>query len=117
MPCGDGTGPRGQGPRTGRGMGFCKREGGRQGMEFARGMGFGRGMGRGRFRGWNRGRWTYRQDLEDGPATDESLDPIQGLSKRLDNLQDQVAKLTHLLEKSDARPTGAPAEETDEENA
>lgn len=36
MPCGDGTGPRGLGMGTGRGLGFC-------GTGFRRG--FGRGMG------------------------------------------------------------------------
>jgi len=44
MPFRDGTGPLGQGPMTGRGLGLC---GG--------GMGFGRGYGRGR--GWRR--WGY----------------------------------------------------------
>jgi len=38
MPRGDGTGPRGQGPRTGRGLG-------------GRGFGQGRGMGRGQGQG------------------------------------------------------------------
>jgi Family of unknown function (DUF5320) len=62
MPQGDRTGPMGQGPRTGRAMGFCsgydtpgyaKGFGGGMG----RGFGFGRGMGRGHGygRGWNMG--------------------------------------------------------------
>ena len=38
----DGTGPQGQGPRTGRGMGNCPGTGGT-----GRGFGLGRGMGRG----------------------------------------------------------------------
>ncbi len=45
MPRGDGTGPRGQGPGTGRGMG-----GGGQGPGTGRGMGGG-GQGGGGFRG------------------------------------------------------------------
>ncbi|MBN3037732.1 MAG: DUF5320 domain-containing protein [Candidatus Diapherotrites archaeon] len=43
MPYGDGTGPMGHGPRTGRGLGNCP---GFSSVAF--GMGFGRGMGRGR---------------------------------------------------------------------
>ena len=42
MPNQDGTGPQGQGPMTGRGLGPC-------GRGLARGRGFGRGMG------WKRG--------------------------------------------------------------
>ena len=76
MPFGDGTGPRGLGPMTGRGAGYCAgydqpgafsplpRRGwfgfgmGR-GMGFGMGRGMGRGMGfgmgRGMGRGWGRG--------------------------------------------------------------
>ena len=45
MPYGDGTGPNGQGPMTGRGMGFCA------GYPVA---GFRRGAGRGFGRGFRR---------------------------------------------------------------
>ena len=41
MPAQDGTGPQGQGPLTGRGLGPC-------GRGLARGRGMGRGFGRGR---------------------------------------------------------------------
>ncbi len=52
MPFGDGTGPLGQGPMTGRGLGYCGGYGapGRfrgYGRGFGMGRGFGRGMGRG----------------------------------------------------------------------
>ena len=51
MPAFDKTGPRGQGPMTGRSMGHC-------GGGFGMGMGFGRGRGSGprglgRYFGWN----------------------------------------------------------------
>lgn len=46
MPYQDRTGPQGQGPRTGRGMGNCAGQGGT-----GRGRGLGRGGGRGRERG------------------------------------------------------------------
>jgi len=66
MPGGDRTGPRGEGPRTGWGMGFCGRPGKEGGQDrpadaplprfwrWARGFGWGRGRGGGRGRGWRR---------------------------------------------------------------
>lgn len=67
MPRGDRTGPMGQGPVTGRGLGYCsgydspgfaKGFGGGmgRGMGFGRGSGFGRGMGMGRGMGFGHGR-------------------------------------------------------------
>ena len=56
MPRGDGTGPMGMGPLTGRGMGYCIGAGypgnarGGRGF-FGRGFGMGREMGRGFFGG------------------------------------------------------------------
>lgn len=58
MPAGDGTGPMGRGPMTGRGAGFCAGYGVPGSMNSIPGrgfgMGFGRGcgMGRGGGRGW-----------------------------------------------------------------
>lgn len=54
MPQGDRTGPNGQGPMTGRAMGYCA---GYNSPGFTKGIprggaGFGRGMGRGRGFGW-----------------------------------------------------------------
>lgn len=45
MPKQDGTGPNGQGARTGRGMGNCNGRGGR-GQDRGMGRGQGRGLGR-----------------------------------------------------------------------
>jgi len=60
MPRGDGTGPGGMGPMTGRGMGFCAgyNTPGYTNPGFGRGMGFGAGRG---FGGGGRGRrnWFY----------------------------------------------------------
>ena len=58
MPGGDGTGPGGMGPMTGRGAGYCAGYSapgfmnpiGGRGLGFGRGRGFGRGLGLG-FRG------------------------------------------------------------------
>jgi hypothetical protein len=75
MPFGDGTGPRGLGPMTGRGAGYCAgfgmpgfynpMPGGYGGYGFGLGRGWGRGrgfgIGRGRGGGWGRGRgWWGR---------------------------------------------------------
>ena len=59
MARGDGTGPMGQGPLSGRGMGYCAGEVvGRpygRGAGYVRGAGFGRGGGYGRRPGLGRG--------------------------------------------------------------
>lgn len=63
MPSGDRTGPMGQGPMTGRSLGFCT---GYDTPGYAKGMG--RGMGRGfrfgRQRGWRFG-WRRHADNPD----------------------------------------------------
>lgn len=60
MPRGDGTGPRGDGPMTGRGMGNCVVDLGKAaatvGSFIARGFGWGRGRGAGRGMGRGLGR-------------------------------------------------------------
>jgi hypothetical protein len=45
MPSGDGTGPQGKGPKSGRGQGACRS--GRKDKATGRGAGQGRGAGRG----------------------------------------------------------------------
>ena len=64
MPRGDGTGPRGLGPMTGRAAGYCAGYSvpgymdpsvGRSGLGFGYGRRMGRGMGRGYGRGMGRG--------------------------------------------------------------
>ena len=61
----DGTGPAGQGPLTGRGMGPCAR-GSRRGFGF--GMGYGQGANFGQGRGFRRGYGFRSQGFV---ATDE----------------------------------------------
>ncbi len=53
MPWGDRTGPRGFGPRTGRGLGYCS---GYPTPGYTKGPGMGMGWGRGRGGRWGRGR-------------------------------------------------------------
>lgn len=80
MPRGDGTGPDGKGPRTGRGAGPCKGGDSAGSDSPGRGFGgrFGRGSGRGRrgrFRGRNRsGRGFFNWG---GEATSEREDVKQ----------------------------------------
>ena len=56
MPAGDGTGPMGMGPMTGRGAGFCAGYGVPGYMNPIPGRGFGMGFGRGRGGGRGGGR-------------------------------------------------------------
>jgi hypothetical protein len=61
MPGGDGTGPVGQGPMTGRAVGYCAGYGMPGYLSFGPGRGFwGQGWGRGRGGGRGRGRWNWR---------------------------------------------------------
>ena len=55
MPQGDRTGPQGQGPQTGRGMGKCGPKDGTPAPRGQGGIGTGRGRGRGTGRGVSRG--------------------------------------------------------------
>lgn len=119
MPAGDGTGPRGQGPMTGRGMGYCA---GYAAPGYATGGGRGRGFGGGGrggrgFRnryyatglpGWARGGWgpapygpPYASEAPYQAPTGESeaavlrsqAEYLQGaladVKKRLDELEKQ----------------------------
>jgi hypothetical protein len=62
MPAGDGTGPMGMGPMTGRGAGYCAGYGVSGYANPVRGRGFGRGWGRGGGgRGWRH--WYYATGL------------------------------------------------------
>ncbi|MBN1152457.1 MAG: DUF5320 domain-containing protein [Dehalococcoidia bacterium] len=55
MPRGDGTGPMGMGPMTGRGAGYCSGAGAPGFMNPSPGWGYGRGYGRGFGLGLGRG--------------------------------------------------------------
>ncbi len=112
MPRGDKTGPNGQGPLTGRKMGFCTgnnqpgfmsdapgRGMGRRGG-FGRGsdvgsqsMSYGRGLGRGRGYAWNAG---YQN-----PAMDEKgeANMLKAESQRLESELNAIKKRLEALEK------------------
>jgi len=98
MPYGDGTGPLGQGPMTGRGAGFCSgyQRPGYANSVFGRG-GFGRGRGwRNWFRatGWQRARMGYSLSAkEEKEITQEELSLLKEQVKVLeDRLKDLKSK-------------------------
>lgn len=80
MPNFDKTGPQGQGPLTGRGLGPC---GG------GRGFGYGRGYGRGlgRYFGWNAPQ-TKEEKIEDIKAYKKALgEEMEEVEKELADVQ------------------------------
>lgn len=105
MARGDKTGPMGQGPMTGRGLGYCagydqpgftnneeNRQGQRRGLR--QGGGYGPGFGRGYGGGMGRRRANWNANANTVTPTVNQGD--SELKKRLDQLE---AKLNQLLEK------------------
>ncbi len=88
MPAFNGTGPQGQGPMTGRGLGPCGR--GQRfgfGIRFGRFMGFRRGLGR--YFGWNIPQ-TKEEEIEEIKKYKKALEEeIEDVDKELTNLQKQ----------------------------
>jgi hypothetical protein len=106
MPRGDRTGPLGDGPRTGRGAGYCG------GFEtpgfmnphagFGRGGGYGRGMGYGRGRGYGRGMGFgpgrgFGPGFAFGPwsgsGTGEAAGPVQPVQERAGARETEIESL------------------------
>ncbi|HOO98284.1 MAG TPA: DUF5320 domain-containing protein [Bacteroidales bacterium] len=119
MPRGDRTGPIGQGPFTGRGLGYCTGfdspgftkgmgAGMGRGGGYGRGMGyvggFGRGGGRyGRGWGWSRGFDTPFQTYPPAPSMSRE-DEIKMLKSEADSLkrsQKEIEKRLNELEKEE----------------
>ena len=105
MPLGDRTGPRGLGPRTGRGLGYCSgspvpgymNNWGGRGGGFGRGGGWGGGFGRGYGRGlgWGYGAVyappVYNTDPQARASAlraqaDELKIALENIQKELDNI-------------------------------
>ncbi len=87
MPALDGTGPRGQGPMTGRGLGYCS-------PGYARGYGLGYrrfGRGFGFVRGWG---WPY---YSRGPTAKEEkeilADELKGLKEEMKEIEGRLEEL------------------------
>ncbi|MDP8216844.1 MAG: DUF5320 domain-containing protein [Candidatus Kaelpia imicola] len=102
MPGGDGAGPAGMGPMTGRGAGYCAGystpgymnpvSGGGFGYGFGRGLGRGRGFGRGMGRGFGFRASAYPYYPVAYPYTSD-LSPQQEagmLKEQLKAMQDEV---------------------------
>ena len=122
MPRGDGTGPAGMGPMTGRAAGFCagfpvpgyaNPVGGR-GM----GMGWGRGGGRGRGRGFGWGRGGYGLPAYGGGAVpyayggapfapamtaEQELAELKQQAEFLQNNLGQISERIEQLEKENSK--------------
>ena len=88
MPAFDKTGPQGQGPLTGRGMGSCnKGRGLGMRMGFGRCRGYGRGLGR--YFGWNIPQ-TKEEKIEDMKAYRKALqEEIEDVDKDMADLEKQ----------------------------
>ena len=115
MPGRDRTGPRGMGPMTGRGMGYCADAGapGYANPGFGRGFGGGRGWGGGgrgwrhRFYatgqpGWARGAYAY------GPAFDYPPPPTpeqetQSLKSEAEWLKRQLDAISQRIEELESK--------------
>jgi hypothetical protein len=102
MPGFDRTGPVGQGPMTGRGLGLCTgavRPGTGYGYGFGYGRGFGRGFGRGMGRGFGRGLGYYAPYPPFYPPAEynQSAD----LKSRIEELETELQRLKALDENSD----------------
>jgi hypothetical protein len=105
MPWGDRTGPAGQGPRTGRGLGYCN--GYNQpgyvtspgfGRGYGRGFGFGRGAwgwGRGAGYGWGRGWGWARWNWPAPPATSNEAPKTAGTvnEQELNDMRNELHSL------------------------
>ena len=93
MPGGDGTGPRGMGPMTGRAAGLCAGNVNPGYASYQTGRGFGGGWGRGYFRGGGRGRgfgWGYPTAYPYQAAGDEAY--------RINSLEQQASYLEESLD-------------------
>jgi len=119
MPRGDGTGPGGLGPMTGRAAGYCagysvpgymNPSGGRLGLGFGYGRGLGRGLGRGMGRGYGRGfvpgyvnPMPYNPPVYGGGFYQPPIDPKQeigmlnedanALKEQLDSINKRITEL------------------------
>ncbi len=118
MPSGDRTGPVGQGPRTGRSLGFCSgydspgyTKGVGSGMGrgfgfgrgFGRGLGFGQGFGRGRGfgRGYGRMSWDYGS-VNPWPQSmnrEDEITMLKSQAEALSRSQADIARRIDELEK------------------
>ncbi|NLX20471.1 MAG: DUF5320 domain-containing protein [Phycisphaerae bacterium] len=120
MPAGDGTGPMGMGPMTGRGMGYCV---GNTVPGFASpmpgrglGMGFGRGRGGGR-RGWRHQFYATGLPLwarGQAPGVGVPFVAASASVNELEMLRNQTSQLAKTLEQVQQRIAGLESAESKE---
>lgn len=119
MPLGDGTGPMGYGPMTGRAAGYCAGYGmpGYMNPVPGRGAwGWARGLGRGRGRGWAYGGWApaYYGAPAYAAAPWGWAAPTQQQQRQL--LEQQAEALRNQLEVIQKRLDELSEKEEDQEN-
>ena len=105
MPFGNRTGPRGEGPMTGRGMGYCAgypqpgyTHPYRGGFGRGWGRGLGRGFGRGFGRGWGYPAYPYRMSVSEEKEVlkneKEALkSELDSLKKEMETIEDRIKEL------------------------
>lgn len=127
MPGGDGTGPGGLGPMTGRAAGYCagysvpgyaNPVGGRMGLGwgrgFGRGRGWGRGFGRGRGFGFGGtaygygvpynavayGGYPYAQEVTPQQEADMLKDQAKAMQDELKAINERISELASVAKKN-----------------
>ena len=104
MPGGNGTGPQGLGPKTGRAAGYCAGYPapgymnpipGRRGFGFGQGQGRGRGWGRGFGRGFGWGRWAYPGYAYGYPYAPEvaPVEEAEALKEQAKIMQEEISAI------------------------
>ena len=93
MPRGDGTGPTGMGPMTGRGAGYCA--GGFRNVPMRGGMGYGRGFGFRRAQGWGApGYYSVAPNyLSQEEERDILLQQTQALEREVQYMKERLREL------------------------
>ena len=101
MPFGDRTGPLGEGPMTGRRMGYCA---GYNSPGNARGYGYGRGRGLGY--GYGRGYGFRHEDWNVPPPAPaksvQTSDEVSGLRAEIDKLRNSIDAILERLDSGKA---------------
>jgi hypothetical protein len=112
MPGGDGTGPVGMGPMTGRAAGYCAGYPTPGYLSSVGGRGFW-GWGRGRGGGWGRRNWYYATGLPfwarmaqgffGAPAAGQERDALRQQSQQLQESLNAINRRIEELEKDKSR--------------
>jgi hypothetical protein len=104
MPAGDGTGPYGMGPMSGRRAGYCAGYNAPGYANFAPGRGMGRGRFGGRGRGGRGGRWRHRWTYQPPAwgaapyaAPPAPGDEVEALKTQAEWLQDQLQAISQRI--------------------